>query len=86
VSDRTVQLDRDIAEVLTYRVAYGTSDGKRAFRDYDPNTFTSLKDAIKRRRFYKRHGFWSWIEDTHGTFVPVEGAKLSNIQKHYPVR
>jgi len=92
---RAAQLDRDIAESLGrrahstmagYRVAYGTSGNGRAFRDYDPNTFTSLEDAIKRRRVYKRHGYWAWIEDPSGTFVPVEGAKSAKVQKHYPVR
>jgi hypothetical protein len=72
--------------VAAYRVAYGTSGGGRTFRDYDPNTFTSLKDAIKRRRVYKRNGYWAWIEHPDGTFVPVEGAKLANVQKHYPIR
>lgn len=69
-----------------YRVAYGTSDGKRTFRVYDPNVFTTLDGARTRFRVYKRQGLWAWIEDEHGTFVPIEGAKSSKVQQHYPVR
>lgn len=69
-----------------YRVAYGTSDGKRTFRAYDPNTFATLDGAKKHFRAYKRQGLWSWVEDEHGTFVPIEGAKSAKVQQSYPVR
>jgi len=74
----SAQLDREIAEALGYRVAYGLvtrRDGKivtvRAIVDA-PRPLT-LDEAVKWRRQWGRSAT-AWIETMVGTHVPVSGA------------
>jgi len=71
-----------------YRVAYGTSESLagKTFRAFDDASFSTIEAATKRMRAYKRQGFWSWVEDDHGKFVPVPGAKSERVRRGYPLR
>jgi hypothetical protein len=69
-----------------YRVAYGMSDSQGTFRLFDDHTFETIEGATKRMRFHKRRGFWTWVEDEQGNFVPVPGAKSERVRASYPLR
>ena len=71
---------------MSYRVAYGTSAGNTTFRVVEPTPFTTVEDAMRLMRSYKRQGLWTWIEDDQGNFVPVPGAKSERVRKGYPLR
>jgi len=72
--------------MIVFRVAYGTNAWGQTFRVYDEATFPTLSLATKRMRHYKRAGFWSWVEDVHGNFIPVPGAKRASVRNSYPTR
>ncbi len=71
---------------MSYRVAYGTSSGNTTFRVIDPTPFSTIEDATRLMRAYKRRGLWTWIEDDQGNFIPVPGAKSERVRKGYPLR
>lgn len=65
-----------------YRVAYSTAvpEGARRPGHYverivDPQELQTIEGAMRLRRSYKKLGFWAWVEDDQGNFVPVDGAK-----------
>lgn len=80
------RMSRGLRGLGGYRVAYGTSGGGKTYRVYDERTLDNLEHAKKLMRSYKRQGFWTWIEDDQGNFVPVPGAMRESVRKSYPVR
>src|SRR5271154_3961545 len=71
---------------VSYRVAYGTSAGNTTFRVIEPTPFSTIEEATRLMRAYKRRGLWAWIEDDRGNFIPVPGAKSDRVRKGYPLR
>lgn len=56
---------------MVYRVAY-LVHAKRTWAD---PKFESIDRAIRYMKALKSRGLTAWVEDEHGNFIPVHGAK-----------
>mgnify|MGYP000997312859 CR=1 FL=1 len=78
----------DLDGLGAYRVWYGTTapagSPQRTIAIDDGRSIPTIEQATKLMRSYKRRGFWTWVEDEQGNFVPVPGAKSEKIRKSYP--